>query len=156
MPQIESIDPKEIIRRDTPKKKKLVRLIVENDGRNGKRIKSKGELIRKASYSEASAKNPKRIFKAIEPELKDIATQMEEERQEIMKELKKKRGKAQYHQLITGADIMTKNVQLIKGKATEIIKTYEWGKYDDDKGDKKGESDSLQPESVDPSATRDN
>jgi hypothetical protein len=156
MPQIEPKGPKEIIRRDTPKKKRLVRLIIDNDGRKGERIKSKGELIRKASYSEASAHNPHRIFKAIEPELKDIATQMEEEREEIMKELKKKRKKAQYHQLITGADIMTKNVQLIKGKATEIIKSYEWGNYEDNKpdnGDKEGEDKSLQPKSVDQSAT---
>jgi len=153
MPQIEPIRPKEIIRRDTPRKTRLVKLIRDNLGNKGNKVKSKAELLRKANYAERTARNPKQIFKGIEPELKDIATQMEEEREEIMKELKKKRSKAQYHQLITGADIMTKNVQLIKGKATEIIKSYEWGEYDNNKGDKKGESDSIQPESVDQSAS---
>lgn len=146
---------KQIKHRDTPRKSKLLNLIRDNLGNKGDNVKSKAELLRKANYSEYTARNPKQIYKGIEPELKDIATQMEEERQAIMLELKKKRSKAQYHQLITGADIMTKNVQLIKGKATEIIKSYEWGKYDDEPDNKKGESDSLPAKSVDPDISRD-
>jgi len=33
------------------------------------------------------------------------------------------------------------------------LKSYEWGEYDNNKGDKKGESDSIQPKSVDQSAS---
>lgn len=122
---------REYKRRDTIRKKNLVRLISANLGKTGKDVKNMYEMMLEAGYPETTARQQTEILKGIEPELKTIADQMEEERQAIMLEMKKKRKKAQYHQLVSGADIMTKNIQLLKGKATEIVKTYDWGKYKD-------------------------
>ena len=120
--QIEKKVNKEIERRDTPKKKKLIRLISENLGIEGF-TKTMYSMMIEAGYSETSAKQQSAILAGIKEELEPITNELETIRNKAINRLKQSKltDKAGYKDLIDGIDKLTKNIQLIKGKSTENI-----------------------------------
>lgn len=73
-------------------------------------------------YSPKSANAGKvQATKTYKAELAPLVTRLEQERDAIVEALKKKRGKAKYRDLIDGLDKVTKNLQLLTGKATANI-----------------------------------
>lgn len=99
-----------------------------------------------AGYSEESARQQTNTLNTLglKEELKPIVDRLETERDEILKEMMKKRGKAKYGELSKSFDILIKNMQLLGGKPTEIIDSYDWGHYADKK-----ENNNIHPEVVD-------
>ncbi len=116
----------------TEKQKKVIKKTLENIG--NKKPTNRGKILNESGYSKSMADNPKIIYesKAIKKGLEPLIKQLEEERNAIILELKKKRNKAMYNHLISGLDILTKNIQLLSGEAT----TREEIKLDDDLMDK--------------------
>jgi hypothetical protein len=53
--------------------------------------------------------------------LRPLVDQLEAERQAILDRMPKVRGKAKYRDLVDGLDKVTKNLQLLTGRATEHI-----------------------------------
>ena len=105
----------------TEKQKKLVKIAVENSGKEGSTM-SKGEMLEKAGYSYGSIVNPKAIFgsRSIQRALADVARDMDEVRQKALNELKERDPKKEtYKDLIKGVETMTKNHQLLTGGVTE-------------------------------------
>ena len=90
--------------------------------RKGQRV-NLGEIIRKR-YSEVVSKSPTIVTntKSYQDEMRPIVEQLEEERQRAIAMLKKKISKAKYRDLTDGVDKLTKNIQLLSGKATENVK----------------------------------
>ncbi len=103
----------------TEKQKKVIKKISENI--RNKKVKNKGEILDESGYSKDVTKRPSQVYesKAVKEALKPLILQLEQERQAIIIELKKKRNKAMYNHLISGLDILTKNIQLLSGEATE-------------------------------------
>ena len=87
--------------------------------RNGKKV-ILGEIIKNHGYSEAVSVIPQRVTqtKSYQEEIQPFVLAMVKERDKALKEAKKKRGKAQYHQLIEAVDKLNKNIQLLTGGRT--------------------------------------
>ena len=82
---------------------------------------NKQKIQRKHGYSKASAKSMKAtITKTYKEEIKPVIEIMKKERREALKRAMKVRNKAKYRDLIDSADKLTKNIQLLKEKPTEI------------------------------------
>lgn len=91
--------------------------------RNGK-IPNLQKIQQKHGYSKESAKSMKATRtdtyeEVIEQNLPTVVAQLEEEREEILKRMKKTRNKAKYRDLTYSLDIVTKNHQLLTGGKTE-------------------------------------
>lgn len=88
----------------------------------GKKVR-KGLIIRKHGYSKSISTVPAKITntKSYKSVTQPIIEAMEEERRQIIEELKKKRNKAKYRDLMDGLDKITKNVELLSGRETERI-----------------------------------
>lgn len=86
------------------------------------KIPNMGKIAIKKGYSKAVAKNPQQIrrSKSYQRVMDPLITKLEEEREAIIKRLKSTRNKAKYRDLIDGLDKITKNIQLIGGKPTDI------------------------------------
>lgn len=93
---------------------KAVNELVANGG-------SVASAMRKAGYSARTARTPKKMTdtQAYQDEIKPVVKQLEEERQEVINDMKGKRGKAKYRDLTDALDKITKNIQLLGGKPTE-------------------------------------
>ena len=94
----------------TIKQKLAVDALVENGG-------NVSQAMLKVGYSPATAKTPQKLTES--DGFKDIISTMENERLEALREAITKRNKANYRDLINATDTLTKNVQLLSGKATE-------------------------------------
>jgi len=112
---------KEIVRYMTPKKRKLLRIISENLGKEGF-TKTMCEMMIEAGYSKNSALQQTAILAGIQEELKPISDKLDELREKAIKRLNDGNltDKANYRDLVDGIDKLTKNIQLIKGKPTGI------------------------------------
>lgn len=81
------------------------------------------EILRKNGYSEAMAKNPQKVTstksykEVIDPFLKS----MKDARDKALKRAIAMSNKASYRDAIDGLDKLTKNIQLLEGKATENV-----------------------------------
>lgn len=106
----------------TGKRKPTMRqlLAIKNVVENGS---SKAEAIRKAGYSEAMATVPGKVFDSptVIPIMDSVVQAMIEERDAVLKLMKKKRGKAKYRDLTDSVDKLTKNIQLLNGGPTETV-----------------------------------
>lgn len=91
--------------------------------RKGK-IPNLQKIQRKHGYSKESAKSMKATRTiAYKNETKLVVEAMERERNRIISELSSKDlSKEKYRDLIDGLDKITKNVQLLSGKATDNVK----------------------------------
>lgn len=89
--------------------------------RKGQKV-NKGKIIRKHGYSKSVSLRPSKVTdtESFREEIEPIVKQMERERQAILKALPQKRNNASYRDLVDAADKLTKNIQLLSGKATEI------------------------------------
>jgi len=102
----------------TLKQKRAVTKLLENRGNLGKAMKD-------AQYADNTAKNPKNLtdslgFKEL---TKPIIEQLEKKRQEAIDAMTGKKIKAEKAKDLTDIiDKLTKNIQLLGGKATENIK----------------------------------
>lgn len=101
--------------------------------RKGKKVNFQ-EIQKKHGYSERSAKAMKATqTKSFKEEIDPVLDAMERERSAILKDLKNKRSKAKYRDLIDGLDKLTKNIQLLGGKETGNQKvTFGWEEEGDE------------------------
>lgn len=82
------------------------------------------ELISASGYSKNIAKQPTRITrqKAYQEIVTPVLQQLESERQRIITAMGKKNlGKEKYQTLVQSMDIITRNTQLLGGKATDNV-----------------------------------
>ena len=102
--------------------RKVAKVVSENI-RKGKRV-NLGKILRKTGYSKSVSLKPKLVTstKSYKDEMDDVVKKMKEERDRALNLMRKKIGKAKYRDLTDGVDKMTKNVQLLEGKPTEINK----------------------------------
>ena len=82
-----------------------------------------GAVIKKHGYSDSTSKKPKRVLgtEAAQEILDPIVRAMIVERDAVIERMKKMRGKAKYRDLTDAIDKLTKNIQLLGGKATGIL-----------------------------------
>lgn len=106
----------------TPKQTKLIKLLLENLGSKGK-TKTLGELVLEAGYEKSMAKNPYQILESetIKEGMSDMVNELEKQRVKALKRLNETVDKASYRDAIDAIDKLTKNIQLLGGKPTEII-----------------------------------
>lgn len=91
--------------------------------RKGEKV-NLGELISASGYSKNIAKQPTRITKqkAYQEIVTPVLQQLESERQRIITAMGKKNlGKEKYQTLVQSMDIITRNTQLLGGKATDNV-----------------------------------
>lgn len=103
---------------------KAVAAVVLENLRKGKKI-SIGKIARENGYTANTADNPKNITetKSYQEMVSPVVGKMEKERDRIILALsKKKLSKEKYRDMIDGLDKLTKNIQLLSGKETDIIK----------------------------------
>jgi hypothetical protein len=99
----------------TLRQQKAITELVANGG-------SVASAMRKAGYSARTARNPKkltetRVYKdAVEP----IVEALESERWAIFEQMQKTRSRANYGTLVHGLDVVSKQIQLLRGKPTGI------------------------------------
>jgi len=109
-------------------RQKLVAKLMVEKGRS-KGI-SKGKILKEAGYSNAIVTHPERVFKskgykeAAEP----LINQMKKERQRLLANMRlRDLDKQQYGDVARTFDMLTKNIQLLGGDATENTKlTITW------------------------------
>lgn len=116
-------------KRNTEKMKKLVKLISVNLGIA--RPKSMYEMMIEAGYSEKTARQQSAILMRIKEDLKPLTNRLEEERDAILMEMVLKRPLAKYSELSASLDRISKNIQLLSNKPTDIVKT-EYGELTDE------------------------
>ena len=108
----------------TPKQEKLIKLIIENLGIKGN-TKTKGEMLLEAGYSEVQSKNPQEIFGSlnIQEGLTDVVSELEKKRESALNALTTEKIEQEKAKDLTDIiDKLTKNIQLLGGKPTEITK----------------------------------
>lgn len=105
---------------NTPRQDLLIELMVENYGKKGGR-RPLASILLEAGYSPETAKNPKKILSApaVQEALSDVITVMEQKRDLAFKHIteKKLKGAGAYNLALIG-DVLTKNIQLLRGRAT--------------------------------------
>lgn len=101
----------------TDKQRKLVKLIAENVGLE--KPKTLMQMMLEAGYAEETARQQSGILAGIREELDPIVTELEAHRTEVLKRMRKEYSKARYRDLSDSLDKLTKQVQLLSGKATD-------------------------------------
>lgn len=107
----------------TQKQTKLITLLRENMANINSTL-TMGELLIKAGYTEATAKNAYLIFesKAIRRVTEDIANILDDKRKMAIRQITEKKLKdAPARELAYVVDTFTKNIQLLNGKATDNV-----------------------------------
>ena len=95
----------------------VAKQVLEDIGK-GKRV-SVNKIAPKFGYSKTTAGSGQiQKTKTYQREIKPLLKRLEEERDKIIERLKKTRNKAKYRDLIDGLDKITKNHQLLSGRAT--------------------------------------
>lgn len=105
----------------TPKQEKVIKLLLENLGKPNN-TKTLGELLLEAGYAQSVADNPFLVLEseAVKDGLQEFVKDMEKKRKNALKEItdaKLKETSAKDAASIV--DTLTKNIQLLSGKATE-------------------------------------
>ncbi|HKQ06135.1 MAG TPA: hypothetical protein VJ464_13450 [Blastocatellia bacterium] len=103
----------------TEHQKKLIRLITDNLGNSGP-AKTLEELMLEAGYSPESARQQSNIMAGIRPQLEPIIEKLQTRRDRAAEAITdKKLDKASARDAAYVVDLLTKNIQLLSGKATE-------------------------------------
>jgi len=108
----------------TPKQEKLIKLLIENYGKQGE-TKSLGKLMVEAGYSPESAKNPNIILSSetVKEGIEDFTKQLVDKRRRAITHLTDdKLEKSHARDLSSIVDTFTKNIQLLSGESTENVK----------------------------------
>lgn len=97
-------------------RQKKVAELVEKGG-----IHSKGKILSAAGYSKAVQKTPQKVFSRpfVARAVNEVILAMQEEREEILKLMKKKRAKANYAVLGMTLKGMNHDIELLDGRPTE-------------------------------------
>jgi len=100
----------------TEKQKMAVVAMVENGGNKGKALKSVG-------YSDAMCKTPNKVLESegYKEARKPVLEQLESLRQQYIDQAVKTAAEASSGDSMRGVDIITKNIQLLGGGATERV-----------------------------------
>jgi len=103
----------------THRQQKVVKRTIEELAKN--KPLNKGKILEDIGYTKNTAKTPSAIYNGqyVKSELDNVIKAMEKNRNEAIKSLKSKLGKAQYNHAIQGIDVLTKNIELLSGRATE-------------------------------------
>ena len=82
-----------------------------------------GKILKGKGYSDSVSKHPDQVVntQSYQNEILPLVKQLEAERAAVIKQLKVTRNDAKYRDLIDGLDKLTKNIQLIQGKATANV-----------------------------------
>lgn len=106
----------------TPKQTKLLSLLIDNYGKRGQ-AKPLGKLIIEAGYSPVSAHNPQIVItEEMKETIQPLIKKMEEVRTNALDKITEdKLGQSSARDNAYIADILTKNIQLLNGGATERI-----------------------------------
>ena len=101
----------------TPKQEKALKNLMVADGC------TLASAMVKAGYSKKTAHAPIKFTESpvVKPEIDKLISALEEERNAVIERLKKTRNMARYRDLMDGLDKLTKNIQLLSGKATENV-----------------------------------
>ena len=102
--------------------KKVARKVSENL-RNGKKV-ILGEIIREVGYSDSVSKSPTIVTEtdSYKEEISPIVNRWAKERDRLTAELEKRDlSKERYETVMKSIDIVTKNIQLLSGGATEKV-----------------------------------
>lgn len=98
----------------------VAREVIKQVERGGKSFIT--TIAPKKGYSKRTAASGKiQKTKSYQSVIKPLLVRLEEERDAIIKRLKKTRSKAKYRDLIDGFDKITKNYQLLSGGNTERV-----------------------------------
>lgn len=99
--------------------KKAAHELLETLGKG--EIVNMGKILKNNGYAKNTADSPRLVTetKSFKDVVNPVVKALEEEREEIIKALKKTRNKAKYRDLIDGLDKVTKNHQLLTGGQTE-------------------------------------
>ena len=111
-------------RKPTPKQEKVIEGVIANR-LDTKKTKTKKEILLEAGYSPQMADTPSNVLKSeiiqseIERRTAETIKKLERVRDLTLAQIPLKVRKAPYNHLVNGVDILTKNMQLLGGKATE-------------------------------------
>lgn len=102
--------------------KEVAKEVLETIGKGKK--PNLGKIARKKGYADNTADNPKLITEtqSYQEVISPVVQALIDERDAVIKRLKKTRNKAKYRDLIDGLDKITKNIQLLTGGETERAK----------------------------------
>jgi phage terminase small subunit len=98
----------------TDKQRKLVRLLSENLGLA--KPKTMLEMMIEAGYSDETARQQSSVLAGIRV---PIVNEMQRHPDEVIKRMRMQISKAKYRDLTDAIDKLTKNIQLLRGEATE-------------------------------------
>jgi|ERR1019366_7347891 hypothetical protein len=101
----------------TEKQKKLLKLISENLGLE--KPKTLYQMFLDAGYEDSTAKQQSSIIVGLQDKIDPMVEAMEAHRRKVIEQLSKKLPQAKYHNLIEALDKLTKNIQLLSGRATD-------------------------------------
>jgi len=87
----------------------------------GKSSKSFRQVLEEAGYAHESAKQWTNIMAGIRPHLQPTIDWTELHRARIQEEMERKVGQASYADLARSLDIVTKAIQLLGGKPTQVL-----------------------------------
>lgn len=102
--------------------KAVAQEVVKTIGNNRKVVLR--QIIKKKGYSPVTADNPKVVTntKSYQEVIEPVVKQMEDERLRLVQAISNKNlAKEKYRDLIDGIDKLTKNIQLLSGKATSNV-----------------------------------
>lgn len=88
---------------------------------NNNKPLNKAKILENVGYSKNITKTPSQVYNTqyVKNELSKVINKLKENRDEAIGMLSKKIKKAQYNHIITGVDVLTKNIELLSGNATE-------------------------------------
>ena len=108
----------------TIRQQKVIKKTIESLGKS--KSLNKGKIVEDSGYSKSSVINPQRVYntKYVKTELNSFIKQLEEKRQMVIDSLTKgKINKERAKDLTSMMDVLTKNIQLLSGEATERKET---------------------------------
>lgn len=112
---------KKIIKRAVPtiRQKRVIQIL------NSEKLRSKGEVLRKAGYSESVSKAPSQVFEkpAVKEAVFDILEALDHEIKETVKLMEQKRSKANFANLSISLNMRLKEKELLSGRATDRVET---------------------------------
>lgn len=93
--------------------------VIEKVGKGGKIVM--GDILKKRGYTKSMIKNPKKVMetKSYQETITPVIEAMIRERDRALRLMESRVELAEYSDLVTAADKLTKNIQLLSGKDTE-------------------------------------
>ena len=104
----------------TIRQQKLIKLISDNFG-STERGKTMYDMMLEAGFEESTARQQSLILNGIRDQLNPLVAKLEAHREKVIERMQAMLPKAQYHHLIESLDKLTKNIQLLSGKATDNV-----------------------------------